>query len=61
VDLFAADNHRPQKLSPLVDLINDRHDRCSIGFGLFPADVRAFKGHAAFQARLSRLLLGSSR
>jgi hypothetical protein len=48
-DLFAGDNHRRQKLSPLVDLINDRHGRCSIGFGLFPADVRAFKGHAAFQ------------
>jgi len=47
-DLFAADNHRRQKLSPLIDRINDRYGRCSIGFGLFPADVRAFKGHAAF-------------
>ena len=47
-DLFAADNHRRQKLSPLVDRINDRYGRCSIGFGLFPRDVRAFKGHAAF-------------
>ena len=47
-DLFAADNDRRQKLSPLVDRINDRYGRCSIGFGLFPADVRAFKGHAAF-------------
>jgi len=28
--------------------INDRYGRCSIGFGLFPSDVRAFKGHAAF-------------
>jgi len=28
--------------------INDRCGRCSIGFGLFPSDVRAFKGHAAF-------------
>jgi len=28
--------------------INDRYGRCSIGFGLFPAEVRAFKGHAAF-------------
>jgi hypothetical protein len=35
-------------LSPLVDRINDRIGRCAIGFGLFPPDVRAFKGHAAF-------------
>jgi hypothetical protein len=48
LDLFAADNHRRQKLSPLVDRINDRYGRCAIGFGLFPPDVRAFKGHAAF-------------
>jgi len=47
-DLFAADNHRRQKLSPPVDRINDRYGRCAIGFGLFPPDVRAFKGHAAF-------------
>jgi DNA polymerase-4 len=47
-DLFAAENQRCQKLSPLVDLINNRYGRCSIGFGLFPPDVRAFKGHAAF-------------
>ena len=47
-DLFAADNHRRQKLSPLIDRINDRYGRCAIGFGLFPAGVRAFKGHAAF-------------
>jgi hypothetical protein len=47
-DLFAADNQRRQKLSPLIDRINDRYGRCSIGFGLFPSDVRAFKGHAAF-------------
>jgi hypothetical protein len=47
-DLFAADTDRRQKLSPLVDRINDRYGRCSIGFGLFPSDVRAFKGHAAF-------------
>ena len=47
-DLFAADNHRRQQLSPLVDRINDRYGRCTIGFGLFPPDVRAFKGHAAF-------------
>jgi DNA polymerase IV len=47
-DLFAADTDRRQKLSPLVDRINDRYGRCAIGFGLFPPDVRGFKGHAAF-------------
>ena len=47
-DLFAADTHRRQKLSPLIDRINDRYGRCAIGFGLFPPDIRAFKGHAAF-------------
>ena len=47
-DLFATDNPRRQKLSPLIDRINDRYGRCSIGLGLFPRDVRAFKGHAAF-------------
>jgi DNA polymerase-4 len=47
-DLFAAGNHRHQRLSPLIDRINDRYGRCAIGFGLFPPDVRAFKGHAAF-------------
>jgi DNA polymerase-4 len=47
-DLFAVDDHRRQRLSPLIDRINDRYGRCAIGFGLFPADVRAFKGHAAF-------------
>jgi hypothetical protein len=47
-DLFAAANQRRQKLSPLIDRINDRYGRCAIGFGLFPPGVRAFKGHAAF-------------
>ena len=47
-DLFAADTHRRQKLSPLIDRINDRYGRCAIGFGLLPPEVRAFKGHAAF-------------
>ena len=45
-DLF--DTARRQKLSPLIDRINDRYGRCAIGFGLLPPDVRAFKGHAAF-------------
>jgi hypothetical protein len=47
-DLFDADSGRHQKLSPLIDRINDRYGRRAIGFGLFPPDVRAFKGHAAF-------------
>src|SRR6202045_454433 len=47
-DLFDTDTGRRQKLSPLIDRINDRYGRCTIGFGLFPPDVRAFKGHAAF-------------
>jgi DNA polymerase IV len=47
-DLFAAGNQRRQKLSPLIDLINDRYGRGAIGFGLFPPDTRRFRGHAAF-------------
>jgi hypothetical protein len=39
----------PHSFSPLVDRINDRYGRCTIGFGLLPPEVRAFKGHAAFQ------------
>ena len=35
-DLFAADTQNRQKLSPLIDRINDRYGRCAIGFGLFP-------------------------
>ena len=46
-DLFADDPKR-QRLSPLIDRINDRYGRCAIGFGLLPPDVRGFKGHAAF-------------
>jgi hypothetical protein len=48
-DLFAADNRRRQKLSPLVDRINHRYGCCTICFGLLPPEVRAFKGHAAFR------------
>jgi hypothetical protein len=48
LDLFEAANQRRQKLPPLIDRINYRYGRCAIGFGLFPPDVRAFKGHAAF-------------
>jgi hypothetical protein len=47
-DLFAADTHRRQKLSPLIDRINDRYGRCAIGFGLLPPEVRAFKGMRRF-------------
>ncbi len=47
-DGFTADNQMRQKLSPLVDRINDRYGHCAIGFGLFPPNVRAFKGYAAF-------------
>ena len=36
-DLFAPDNHRRQKPSPVIDRINGRY---AIGFGLFPPDVR---------------------
>jgi hypothetical protein len=35
--------------SPLIDRINDRYGRCTIGFGLLPPEARAFKGHAAFR------------
>jgi DNA polymerase IV len=48
-DLFETGNERRQKLSPMIDRINDRYGRCAIGFGLLPPGVRAFKGHAAFQ------------
>jgi DNA polymerase-4 len=47
LDLF--EHHRRQKLSPVIDRINDRYGRGAIGFGLVPPDVRAFRGHAAFQ------------
>jgi DNA polymerase-4 len=56
LDLVPASAHQPdlfdaarrQKLSPMIDRINDRYGRCAIGFGLLPPDVRDFKGHAAF-------------
>lgn len=48
-DLFAAGNAGHQQLSPMVDRINRRYGRCTIGFGLFPSEVREFKGHAAFR------------
>ena len=50
-NLFAADYHRRQKLSPLIDRINDRYGSCSIGFGLFPTDVRAFNRDPSAESR----------
>ncbi|MGE3623465.1 MAG: hypothetical protein AB7H77_06310 [Bdellovibrionales bacterium] len=47
-DLFGQ-SARQNKLSPLVDSINNRYGRNAIGFGLLHAKIRAFKGHAAFQ------------
>jgi DNA polymerase IV len=47
LDLF--EHHKRQKLSPMIDRINDRYGRGAIGFGLLPTDVRAFRGHAAFR------------
>jgi DNA polymerase IV len=48
-DLFDAANERRQKLSPMIDRINERFGRGAIGFGLLSTEARAFKGHAAFQ------------
>jgi hypothetical protein len=53
-DLFAADNDRRQKLSPLIDRINTGYSRGAIGFGLLPPTARAFSGHAAFRRVLER-------
>ena len=47
-DLFAADNGRRQKLSPLVDRINDRYGRCTIGFGLFRPMCAPLRGMPLF-------------
>ena len=47
LDLF--EHQKRHRLSPVVDRINDRYGRGAIGFGLVPADVRAFRGHTAFQ------------
>ncbi len=60
-DLFAADTHRRQKLSPLIDRINDHYGRCAIGFGLLPPEggrsraMRRFTGcrrAGSFEAHL---------
>ena len=47
-DLF-ADNARHQKLSPLIDKINQRYGRGAIGFGKQSEEIRRFTGYAAFQ------------
>jgi DNA polymerase-4 len=47
-DLFAV-QPRQQKLSPMIDRINQKFGRNTIGFGLLPPTVQHFKGHAAFQ------------
>jgi hypothetical protein len=36
-------------VSVVGSTISNRYGRCVIGFGLLPPEVRAFKGHAAFQ------------
>jgi hypothetical protein len=38
-----------QRLSLLVDGINRGYGRRTIGFGLFPSEVREFKGHVPFR------------
>jgi hypothetical protein len=38
-----------QRLSLLIDGINRAYGRRTIGFGLFPSEVREFKGHAPFR------------
>jgi hypothetical protein len=47
-DLFATDTGRRQKLSPLIDRINDRYGRCSIGFGCFRATCAPSRGTPRF-------------
>jgi DNA polymerase-4 len=47
-DLFDQ-NPQHNKLSSLMDTINARYGRGTIGFGSFSSTVQAFKGHASFQ------------
>jgi DNA polymerase-4 len=47
-DLFAADNGRRQKLSPLIDRINDRYGRWSIALGYFRPTCARSKGTPRF-------------
>jgi DNA polymerase-4 len=47
-DLFEG-SERQDRLSPLVDGINRRFGRNTIGFGKAREDISRFTGHAAFQ------------
>jgi DNA polymerase-4 len=46
-DLFVH-NAKQERLTPMIDAINNKYGRCTIGLGLLPEKVRQFKGHAAF-------------
>lgn len=50
-DLFAQEDpatQRRERISPLLDALNDRYGRGTIAFGAPPASARRFSGHAAF-------------
>jgi len=47
-DLF-AEGETDDVVSPVIDKINRRFGRNTIGFGRLPEDIRKFSGHAAFQ------------
>jgi DNA polymerase-4 len=47
-DLF-GERERPSRLAPLVDGLNRRFGRNTVGFGKVPDAVQKFTGHAAFQ------------
>jgi DNA polymerase-4 len=48
LDLF-GEGERPNRLAPLVDGLNRRFGRNTVGFGRVPDAVQKFTGHAAFQ------------
>jgi DNA polymerase-4 len=48
MDLF-AEPVKSKPLSPLIDSINRRYGRHTIGFGMLSPELRNFGGHAAFQ------------
>jgi DNA polymerase IV len=47
-DLFTTEA-KPDRLSSVIDHINRRYGRNTIGFGHIPEQMRKFNGHAAFQ------------
>jgi len=47
-DLF-ADAETDDVVSPVIDKINRRFGRNTIGFGRLTEDIRKFSGHGAFQ------------